>query len=188
MFDIIYSCNGQYIFSHTTLSHVVNLGEVWNKVEQIVATAEDIENLYVSDTSDTHTFVYKADGSFDYVRDFEFSSAESQYGSGHRELLAIKMCLILDSEKFKQCSATLFQFFCCVAVANQRFNKMFFKSGVDMSTLCWQILVQSFLHLRISRPLKDLNCAIFLKKFQLWATVDAFESSQNKICEKFFSL
>jgi hypothetical protein len=106
MFDIIFSCNGQYIFSHTTLSHVVNLGEVWKKVEQIVTTAEDIENLYVSDASDTHAFVYKADGSFDYVRDFEFSSAESQSGSGHRELLAIKMALTLDSEKFKKCSAT----------------------------------------------------------------------------------
>ncbi len=42
-------------------------------MEQIVATVEDIENLYVSDASDPHAFVYKADGSFDYVRDFEFS-------------------------------------------------------------------------------------------------------------------
>ena len=40
------------------------------------------------------------------MRDLEFSSAESQYGSGHRELLAIKLCLTLDSKKFKQCSAT----------------------------------------------------------------------------------
>ncbi len=47
-------------------------------MEQIVAMAEDIENLYVSDAADTHLFVYKADGSFDYVRDFEFSSAESR--------------------------------------------------------------------------------------------------------------
>jgi hypothetical protein len=93
-------------FSYATLSHVVSLGEVRNRVKQIVATAEDIKNLCVADASDTHAFFYKADDSFEYVRDFELSPTESQYGSGHRELLAIKMCLILDADQFKKCTAT----------------------------------------------------------------------------------
>ncbi len=213
MFDIIFSCNGQYIFSHTTLSHVVNLGEVWKKVEQIVTTAEDIENLYVSDASDTHAFVYKADGSFDYVRDFEFSSAESQSGSGHRELLAIKMALTLDSEKFKKCSATKVYWqtdsrncfnFLLRGSRKPKIQQDVFqikKLEKELNVLVVPVWTPRE-HVRI--VLADIGskfststdewaiersqlCNIF-EKLQLWPTVDAFASSQNNICDKFFSL
>ncbi len=60
----------------------------------------DIDNLYVSDASESHAFVYKADGSFEYVRGFEFDEEQAKGGSGHRELLAIRLVPSLDAEQF----------------------------------------------------------------------------------------
>jgi len=80
LLDILQECNGQYIFSAATLSHVVDLTEMRNKVTQILATDADIDNLYVSDASESHAFVYKADGSFEYVRDFEFDEEKAKGG------------------------------------------------------------------------------------------------------------
>ncbi len=47
---------------------------------QISATGADIDNLYVSDASESHAFVYKADGSFEYVRGFEFDEEQAKGG------------------------------------------------------------------------------------------------------------
>jgi hypothetical protein len=58
LLDILQECNGQYIFSAATLSHVVDLREMRNKVTQILATDADIDNLYVSNDSESHAFVY----------------------------------------------------------------------------------------------------------------------------------
>jgi hypothetical protein len=106
LLDILQECNGQYIFSAATLSHVVDLTEMRKKVTQTSATDADIDNLYVSDASESHAFVYKADGSFEFVRDFEFHEEQAKGGSGHRELLAIHLALSLDSEQFRKQTAT----------------------------------------------------------------------------------
>jgi DNA-binding GntR family transcriptional regulator len=53
------SGNGQYIFSAATLSHVVDLTEMKKKVTQISATDADIDNLYVSDASESHALCIK---------------------------------------------------------------------------------------------------------------------------------
>ncbi len=73
---------------------------------QIQESEEDIDDLYVSDASDTHAFVYKADGSFEFVKDYEFEQSEQNLGSGHCELLAIKKALSLDAEHFRKTTAT----------------------------------------------------------------------------------
>jgi hypothetical protein len=104
--DILQECNGQYIISAATLSHVVDLTEMRNKVTQILATDADIDNLYVSDASQSHAFVYKVNGSFEYVRGFEFDEEQAKGGSGHRELLAIRLALSLDAEQFRKQTAT----------------------------------------------------------------------------------
>jgi hypothetical protein len=100
MLNILQENNGQFIFSSITLSKVESLASVKNKVMQIQESEEDIDDLYVSDASDTHAFVYKADGSFEFVKDYEFEQSEQNLGSGHRELLAIKKALSLDAEQF----------------------------------------------------------------------------------------
>ncbi len=73
---------------------------------QISATNADIDNLYVPDASKSHAFVYKADGSFEYVRGFEFEEEQAEGGSGHRELSAIRLALLLDAEQFHKQTAT----------------------------------------------------------------------------------
>jgi hypothetical protein len=90
MLDVLYESNGQFIFSSITLSKVESLAAVRRKVMQIQESESDMEDLYLSDASNTHAFVYKADGSFDFVKDFECETREQNLGSGHRELLAIK--------------------------------------------------------------------------------------------------
>ena len=63
-------------------------------------------NRNVSDASQSHAFVYKVDGSFEYVRGFEFDEEQAKGGSGHRELLAIRLALSLDAEQFRKQTAT----------------------------------------------------------------------------------
>jgi hypothetical protein len=50
--------------------------------ELVRLTDESIPNLFVSDASDTHAFIYRADGEFQLVRDFEFSKEETSVSSG----------------------------------------------------------------------------------------------------------
>jgi hypothetical protein len=47
----------------------------------------------VSDASDSHAYIYKADGQFQFVKDFEFTEEEKTTSSGCRELLAVKKTL-----------------------------------------------------------------------------------------------
>ncbi len=47
----------------------------------------------MSDASDSHAYIYKADGQFQYVKDFEFTEEEKTTSSRCRELLAVKKTL-----------------------------------------------------------------------------------------------
>jgi hypothetical protein len=64
------------------------------------STAESIPNLFVSDASDTHAFIYRVDGEFQLVRKFEFSKKESSASSGCRELLTVHKMLESEPECF----------------------------------------------------------------------------------------
>ena len=97
----LYSVNGQYIISVSAAMHVVELAETEKIVRQIQETADCIDNLFVSDASESHAFVYKADGQLCYVRDFEFTTEQKTFSSGHRELLAVKMALLQDPKFFQ---------------------------------------------------------------------------------------
>jgi hypothetical protein len=97
----IRSLNGQHIFSCEARSKVVTLAETDRLTEQIRTTDKDLQNLYVSDASDSHVFIYKADGQFQYVREFELTAGERLASSGYRELLAVKKSLQEDPDQFR---------------------------------------------------------------------------------------
>ena len=59
-------------------------------------------NLFVSDASDSAAFVYRADGSFDFVQEFIFEPDQRILGSGLRELLAVRFALRFNSNYFRQ--------------------------------------------------------------------------------------
>ncbi len=213
MLNILQENNGQFIFSSITLSKVESLASVKNKVMQIQESEEDIDDLYVSDASDTHAFVYKADGSFEFVKDYEFEQSEQNLGSGHRELLAIKKALSLDAEQFRKMTAT----------------KLYWQTD---SRNCFNFLTRGSRRQKIQRDVfaikkleKELNVIVIpvwtpgehvrlvladlgskfsnstdewaidrsqlmeiFKKLNFWPTVDAFASQHNKICRTFYSL
>jgi hypothetical protein len=213
MLDILYQSNGQYIFSQTTLSQVVSLTEVRTRVAQIMASTANLEELYVSDASETHAYVYKADGSFEYVRDFEFSAAETQLSSGHRELLAIKKALALDAEQFRKVAATKVYWQTdsknCFNFLMRGSKKPYIQQEVfaikrlekELNVIIIPVwtprdqarLIMADLGSKFSASTDEWavdRCQLIqiFQKFNWWPTVDAFAAGHNRICEKFYSM
>jgi len=98
----IRSLNGQHIFSCEARSKVVSLAEVDRLTELVRITDTDLQSLYVSDASDSHVYIYKADGKFQYVHEFELTAGEKLASSGYREFLAVKRSLQEDPEQFRE--------------------------------------------------------------------------------------
>ena len=57
-------------------------------VEIISNTSKKVDNLFVSDASESSAFIFYS-GDFHLVNDFEFDNFEKNTSSGHRELLAV---------------------------------------------------------------------------------------------------
>jgi len=100
--NILDSANGQYIYTASAMSHTIELSEVARLGRIVQETSVNVPNLFVSDASDSHAFIYCADGSFQYVREFEFDQSQQQASSGHRELLSIKFALENDKTTFQK--------------------------------------------------------------------------------------
>jgi hypothetical protein len=94
--------NGQHITSAAARSHVVSLVQRDRELELVQQSDVQLPNLFVSDASDSHAFVYKADGLFQYVLDVEFSPEQASASSGLRELLAVRFALSRDPEQFRE--------------------------------------------------------------------------------------
>ena len=94
--------NGQHIVTQEARSKVIELKEADRLVEKIKLSDDLVQNLFVSDASDAVAFVYKADGTFLSVREFQFSAEERDMSSGMRELLAVKKMLEEESGQFKK--------------------------------------------------------------------------------------
>ena len=62
---------------------------------------EERYSAFVSDSSESHSFVYQADKTFQLVEDFIFSETERNYSSGHRELLSVLKMIKKHEEWFK---------------------------------------------------------------------------------------
>jgi hypothetical protein len=85
--------NGQHIQTREARPKVVSLREADQLVSLITETDRDVQNLFVSNASDAVAFVYRSDGTFLAVREFEFSQQERTASSGLRELLAVQKML-----------------------------------------------------------------------------------------------
>jgi hypothetical protein len=211
--EILQECNGQYIFSVATLAHVIDLTEMRERVSQVTASSTDMDNLYVSDASETHAFVYKADGSFEYIRDFEFDSEQKKCGSGHRELLAVKLALSMDAEQFQKAEATkiywqtdsknCFNFLTRgsrrPAIQKEVFSikRMERKLNVliipvwtprEQYRLVMADMGSKFSHSTDEWSVSRTQLISLFAHVNFWPTVDAFASAHNHVCNKFFSL
>jgi hypothetical protein len=81
-------------------SHFIELQQVMDSTAQIIGSADDKPNLLVSDASESHAFVYLADGTFRFVADFPFLDDQPRASSTQRELLTVSKTLLLDGQAF----------------------------------------------------------------------------------------
>ena len=91
--------NGQFIQNSYSAGKVFELEEVSRMVKTIETTETKVENLMVSDASETSAFVYH-DGQVQLVNDHEFNNFEKSTSSGHRELLAVIKTLESEQNSF----------------------------------------------------------------------------------------
>jgi hypothetical protein len=107
--------------------------------ELVRTTDTDLQSLYVSDASDSHVYIYKADGQFQYVREFELTAGERLASSGYRELLTVKRSLQEDPEQFKE----------------HKGGTIFWQTD---SKNCYSFLLRGSRQPDIQRVVMDINC------------------------------
>ena len=211
--DTLDSGNGQPIFTAAAMAHTVELIEAEKYIAAVQNSDQNIENLFVSDASESHAFVYSADGNFSYVQEFEFSAAQRELSSGHRELLAIKFTLESDHVKFLKFthgkvywqtdSQNVFRFLRRGSRQSVIQSDIVAIKRIEKE-LCIKIvpvwtprdhgrLVLADIGSKFSRSTDEWsadrhNIQIVLDYFGFMPTVDAFASSHNTVCQKYFSL
>gem|GEM_PF-3893740 len=213
LLEVLDESNGQYIFSAATLSQVVDLKDMNDRVAKISASSKNMDNLYVSDASECHAFVYQADGRFEYVRDFEFDSEQSTAGSGHRELLAVKLALELDEDIFqkkeptkifwqtdsKNCFNFLVRGSRRPAIQKDVFAIKVLEKKLKIIVIpVWTPrehfrIIMADLGSKFSTSTDEwsVDRSQLISIFQFlsfWPTVDAFASAHNHVCQRYFSL
>jgi hypothetical protein len=99
--DVIFSFNGQFL-SDAAGSGSADLQKINFYCDLIRNSAENVSNLFVSDASAEASFVYRADGTFDFVHEYKFETGQAEASSGMRELLAVKMALQSEPQYFRQ--------------------------------------------------------------------------------------
>ena len=90
--------NGTFIPVHKSADEVYELARNRETIKLISETDLPINNLVISDASDTNAFVFSA-SEISLVRDFEFSESERSLSSGQCELRAVLLTLMTDKEK-----------------------------------------------------------------------------------------
>ena len=94
------SFNGRFIPVHCSADEVFDVTENRKTIELIHETDLPFENLFVSNASDTNTFVYHQ-SSVTIIQDFEFSESERSMSLGQRELRAVLLTLTNNKAKLK---------------------------------------------------------------------------------------
>jgi Reverse transcriptase (RNA-dependent DNA polymerase) len=102
LLDNLARLNGQHIQTQEARTTVISLRERDELVKKIEETGQYIQNLFVSDASDNVAFVYRADGEFMTVKEFEFTELEKSTSSGMREVLAVQKMLKEQPGKFEE--------------------------------------------------------------------------------------
>ena len=211
--SVLDSANGHPIYTAVSISRTLDVLETQKFILAVQNSGHNFENLYVSDSSQSHAFVYSADGSFNYVKEFEFSAGQSVLSSGHRELLAVKLALKSDRSHFEQFakgkifwqtdSQCVFHFLrrgsripaiqADVVEIEQISSELSIKiipvwTPREHSRLVLADLGSKFSNSTEEWSVDRSRIHDVFNYFQFLPTVDAFASVHNKICDKFFSL
>ena len=180
---------------------------------KVTATGADMPNLFVSDASDTNAFIYKADGSFEFVQDFEFTPEQAQFSSGHRELLAVKLALETNAGYFQKLAPTKIFWQTdsknCFTFLTRGSKKPRIQDDVFCIKKLEKLLKIVILPVWTPRShnrivLADLgsklshstdewsvnreDLKLVFVQLQFFPTIDAFATGHNRVCEQFFSL
>ena len=209
----LFVTNGQFIRNSLSAGKIIELEEVKKIVEIISNTSEKVDNLFVSDASESSAFIFYS-GDFHLVNDFEFDNFEKNTSSGHRELLAVVKTLENEEneEVFKNLKSRRIYW-----QTDSKNNFIFMSRGSKKPDIQRDVikfkLLEKKLDLEVipvwtSRNHERIILADLGSKFsqssdewgiqreilnslftvmEFCPSVDCFASSNNKICEKFFS-
>jgi hypothetical protein len=213
--DNLHAFHGLPIPTATAVSHIYEISDTLQVISGIIRTDKDSENLYVSDASDTHAFVYRADRTFSFVEDCKFDTQQSSASSSVRELLVLLFILHRDAKHLanrnvkliywqtqtdSQCSARFILFGSC----RPQIQKIVLE--IKLLEFSLQIQIQPVWTPR-SHPrmiLADMGskirsrtdewsvrqhilAAVFVET-KCIPTVDAFATAANAICPTYFSV
>lgn len=209
---ILRGLNGQHIYSCESRNKIFELKETDRLTNLVRSTEDDMPNLFVSDASDSHAYIYRADGGFQLVKEYEFSKDESTASSGYRELLAVHKTLESDPDQFschrggtifwqtdsKNCYSFLMRGSRRMDVQNLVLDIKCRERSLDIRIIpVWtprthaRIVIADIGSKMVASTDEwcvDRNDLVqVFTKFDFLPEVDCFASSQNTVCEKFFS-
>ena len=202
-------------FNGHPIKHAKTPGAVYNGIKEritdIESTTDLKTNLFVSDASETHSFIYFHDEIIK-VLDFEFDEEERNFSSGHRELLSILKTLSAEAENLRgnrhkivywqTDSKNAFNFLTKGSRKKRiqkdilQIKKLEKQIGIEIIPI-WtprhhQRIILADLGSKFSASTDEwgVNREVLskvLNGFKASPTVDCFASECNKICPKFFS-
>jgi len=204
--------NGQHIFTAESRTKVFELSETDRLTSKVKTTDEHVENLFVSDASDSHVFVFKADGRFQYVREFELSDTEKKESSGYRELLAVRKALEDDPAQFTEFaggviywqtdSKNCYSFLTkgsripkiqdLVMDIKHRERKLDVRIVPVWTPRSQARIVEADLGSKLNSSTDEWcidrqDLAEVFSALDYWPSLDCMATSRNSVCEKFFS-
>ena len=177
-----------------------------------MSTSDFVDNLFVSDASDSHVFVFRADGRFQLVREFELEGCERSASSGFRELLAVHKTLESEKDQFrefaggvvywqtdsKNCYSFLTKGSRIPSVQSLVMDIKYCERKLDIKIVpVWTArsharIVEADLGLKLHTSTDEWcidrsDLAEVFHKCQFWPDVDCMATRSNAVCEKFYS-
>ena len=205
--------NGQHMQTVEARTKVMSLVQRDKECLAVEGTEENMENLFVSGVTDSHAFVYRADGTFRYVLDVEFAEDKSAVASGFRELSAVSIVFSRDPDQFRQCaggrvywqtdSYSCFMYLKkgsripCIQRKVAEIKRM--ERSLDLELVpVWTPRTQARLVLadlgsKLSQSTDEWgvhrdDLGEIFRDWGFWPEVDCMAAGNNSICREFFSL
>jgi len=206
------SQNGKFIPTNKSSNKTFEHLEVDAAIAQVKLTEDDMTNLLVSDASDTRAYAYAANNNIELIEDHKFDEFERSLSSSQREMRAALVVLKKRGQELKRLKHRIIYW-----QTDSKNFESFLRRGSKLQHIQLDVLQIKLLehelgielvavwtpreHPRIfladqgskhelstdewglERPM--LNS--LLEAFNFIPTVDAFASSENTICEKFFA-
>ena len=87
------SQNGQFIPINKTANLTLEHAEIKNTIAQVQLSENDLENLIVSDASETHAYIFSTSTKYELIEDHKFEDYEKSLSSSQREMRAALIIL-----------------------------------------------------------------------------------------------